>query len=616
MSGLDPQAGEAPSPRWLAAAVAHSLLIAAVSLCARPWAEALRARGALQAGVLVAGALAALALALIAGRRPVAWSAVPRGATGATVLAYGVLATWWGLPEEQMHLVLYAPLGALLARALPRPGLAAAALLTLGLGDELLQGALPARHFDPWDVVANGVAGLAAMLLVRGGRGAWAAPASLLLARAVLPLLHPAHPGLAPGVEAPALGIAAVSEPVDQIPAPRAAIATAPFAGRDVLLVTVDALRADAVPPWGSSPVPLPAFERLAAGSLTPDGVANALWTTPSMVSLLTGLHPAVHGVAGRGLELQPGIRTPLEALAEAGWTVAGYAGDATETYRNLGIGAEIDRSDPLAAIDAVLAPASGSAFLWLHLRQVHAPYDSSAERLAALGLDPWLPDDPYLQRVREHPTIPSAELPGDHRWLRPAVVALYQAEVADADAALGGILDRIDALPEAARPVLIVTADHGEELLERGAVGHASTTLASSVQPELVRIPLYLWLPGIPGRRVAGVVEQIDLMPTLLPWLGVDFPAPRPGWAPDGRDLGAALLAGTLPAVVPLVSSSPCGWQCPPERRGERVHGLVLPQEPWPRCGGGADCPPELRERLEGLKRKGAALQSPVTSP
>ncbi len=581
------------------------LLIGAMALWTRPLAAALRDRGALTTSMTVTAlAVGWLCLRLLADRDGDREPLVPWTPLVLTAVALVWLGTWWKLPEERVHLLQYVPLGIIAWRALGGRALAALLLcFAVGAGDEWLQGTLPERTFDPWDLVANAIASTAAVLLSMGGRTAWLALAFVIAARLVLPVVHVGHPG-ADAVPPPGPAGTALEPP------------TAPYAGASVLLVTIDALRADHAPPWGDPGVPTPALARMAAESVTFDGFANGIWTTPSMVSLLTGLLPPVHGVQERGQELNPAWRTPLEALTGAGWSTAGHAGDDTGTYRNLGFQRELGegaRADVVAA-----ALAGGPSFVWLHLREVHAPYDASPERLHALGLPSDLPEAPLLHRARTHYTVPRAEFSGDHDGLRDALRALYAAEVADADATLGRVLARLDADGLMDRTIVVLTADHGEELLEGGGVGHASTTLASEPRPELVEIPLYVRLPDGrgAGRRVAGRFEQVDLMPTLLPLLGLELPDPAPSVGVDGRDLGPAVLDGA--PVTPrdsFVSSSPCGWQCPPERRSERVHAVVGADGSWGRCAEPGSCDPRVSAPLLELRSAGEAAP-PVPSP
>ena len=598
------------------------VLLYAAAAWARPVAEGLRSRGLLSAVVWALSVLAfVFALSLL---RPRPGRPASRGPSAdrprpisplallATALAAAWLATAWNLPEERIHLAQYGPVGVLAWRVLGGRVVAALALgAVLGLGDELIQGLLPSRTFDPWDVLANGIAASAGVFVARGGRGTWIAPGLLVAARLVLPVVHPGHPGVSggPGPIAPAGDVFPPGEP--QLLPTAQALEPAPYEGASVLFVTIDALRADRVPPWGHAAVPTPALDRLSSESLALEGRANALWTTPSMVSLFTGLNPATHGVAGRGQELAPSVNTPLETLARAGWRVVGHAGQQTETYRHLGIEREIDPELPLEAV-ALQELSSGRTFLWLHIREVHAPYDASVERLDQLDL-PRPPASPVLDRARTHFTVPRRDFPGDHAWLKSALSALYDVEVADADAALGRLLDALDGA--GLNPLVVLTADHGEELLERGGIGHASTTLMSQPWPELVEVPLLIRFPDRrrAGERDPGLVQQVDVLPSLLPLLGLEPEVAAPDVPLDGRDLSASWLEGLPRRSVPvLVHSSPCGWQCPPERRGERVSALWDGE--WLRCE--PSCPPALRSLLDASEARRRRLGTPVASP
>jgi hypothetical protein len=636
---------------------AWTLAVWATVPVARPISEALRAAGWLTA--LVTAGLAACALgtawmlyAQRGGERPGPGSAAAPGPwlLLLTAAAGALLARSWELPEERVHLAEYLPLGVLAFLAMPAGGasgvprarrvlLAILLIAALGAADELLQHLVPQRQFDRWDVAANAVSGASGVLLAAGGRLAWGAPAILVAAAIGMPALRgsllapqPGGPTFAPGRSRPP---AASPEGVDR---------SAPYASRSVLFVTFDALRADVVPPWGSAPfgLALPAFERLARESVTPGAaLANAHWTSPAMVSFFTALLPPAHGVERRGVDFAPGPVTPLETLAAAGWRVIGTAGDGDETYGNLGIrerlpaeaaaGAAL-RADPVSAALAALADGDRPSFVWLHRREIHAPYEATPERLRALSLPERLPAAPILDRARTAHTVPRADFPGRHGWLRDPIRALYAAELADADATLGRILAGIDDLGArgVAAPILLVSADHGEELLERDGIGHASTTLDSWPWPELVNIPLWIRLPdGLgAGVRLPGRMEQVDLMPTLLPLLGLRAEEPVPGIALDGRDLSVPLLAAARAGSgaadlgpgagerAALASGTPCGWQCPPERRAQRVHMLHVGDVPL-RCDDSPDismaCDPRIQGLLDDARGRAVRLRTPV---
>ncbi len=587
---------------------------------ARLAATALRDADLLSSFVLLAFGVVLLGILWVAGRDEASPGPL---ILVVTALAAAALFSRWEVPEERFHLVLYPPLGWLACRTTRGTGtrrawIAIALVVAAGLGDEALQGLHPDRQFDWMDVLANALGGAIVPLLSLGAPRAWLAPALLGSAAVTFELLQ-ASIGVAP--PAPVVPPVPVHEPGHAEP-PVASVVDAegPYAGHNVVLVTVDALRADHTPPTGRPPVPTPSLDSLAASSFAARrALASGTWTSPSMVSLLTGLHPAVHGVHGRGLDIAPGPVFPLEALGAAGYTVVGHAGDETENYRNLGFEAEVHREDPAGTLESALA-GEAPVFAWIHLRDVHAPYDASPERLAELGLPDAIPEAPILQRARSHFTVPRASFPGHHSWLRPVIRALYAAEVADADVALSRILDSVRASGEENRTLVVLTADHGEELLEADGIGHASTTLDSVPRDVLQEIPLLIHFPD---GRAAGqthdvVVRQQDLMPTLLPLLGIASPRLTEDPALGGIDLGPLLLgAGGNNDAPTWFVSSPCGWQCPPERRAERVAAL-LSDGRWTWCRYSAEeteprCDGELSDLLRRARVLADTLRTPV---
>jgi hypothetical protein len=190
---------------------------------------------------------------------------------------------------------------------------------------------------------------------------------------------------------------------------------------------------------------------------------------------------------------------------------------------------------------------------------------------------------------------------------------------VADADASLARVLD---AAGRDDRPTIVVlTADHGEELLEADGIGHASTTLDSVPRPELQRIPLLVRLPDGrgAGRLQPGAIRQQDVLPTLLGLVGVRTPELSDDPALVGVDLSQRLLDSAPLAPGPAwFVTSPCGWQCPPERRVERV--AAVPGEPWTWCRWSLPdeptCPEPLHGWLDAADALARELRTPTPSP
>jgi arylsulfatase A-like enzyme len=287
------------------------------------------------------------------------------------------------------------------------------------------------------------------------------------------------------------------------------------FQGRDVLLVTVDALRADHLGAYGYSRKLTPNFDALAGRGTT---FERAYCPTPhtsySVTSLLTGkyLRPLLLQGAGEDSD------TWAKLLRTYGYRTAAFYPPAVFFIDQARFAAFEQRSldfeykwvefaegeKRLGQVRQYLdaAPREQPLFVWVHLFGPHEPYEAHPELGLSLG-------DRDVDR--------------------------YDAEVAAADATFGELVKMM----EQRRPggVTILSADHGEEFGDHGGRYHGS-----SVYEEQVRVPLIIAGPGVKTQRVPEVVQTIDLLPTVLSALAV----PRPPRI-RGRDL-SPLLAGTRP--------------------------------------------------------------------
>ncbi len=323
----------------------------------------------------------------------------------------------------------------------------------------------------------------------------------------------------------------------------------------NVLLVSLDTARADRLGCYGN---PRPVTPHLDA--LARDGVrfaraeAASNWTLPSHYSLFSGYTPAAHGVlpdlgAFHGY-LHPdqrlnvrgsGRETMLaEALRERGFRTVAITENAWVSPRfGFSQGFDVYRYDgrhslPGTAV-AALAELSrngsrGPWFLFVHTYAPHQPYHAPREfRLRFASPDhvgfAWpLALVPIGEYYRFHTRIfPAA--PSDVRAFRD----LYDGQLAWADTLVGQLLGELERQGLREQTLVVVTADHGEELLERGLLDHGDT-----LHEEVTRVPLVVaW----PGRVPAGVVVEetvsgIDVAATILDLVGV---GDRLG---DGRSL------------------------------------------------------------------------------
>jgi choline-sulfatase len=298
---------------------------------------------------------------------------------------------------------------------------------------------------------------------------------------------------------------------------------------QNVLLVTIDTLRADAPSCYGG-PARTPALDHLAAEGVRFDFAhAHTVVTLPSHATILTGQLPFQHGVRDNsGFRLRPDARTLATLLRQAGYATAAFVG-AFPVASRFGLNAGFDLYDerfgqgpvsadlemperPASAVVplardwiAKAGPAPGGGqrpwFVWVHLFDPHAPYR---------------PPAPFDAQYAAHP---------------------YYGEIAAADAALAPLLDDVRT---SGRPTLVVvTGDHGEGLGEHGEEAHGVFAYESTLRVPLVLAELAADRPAWPlsGRRRAPAGEvsssparHIDILPTILDAVGLATPGDLPG--------------------------------------------------------------------------------------
>ncbi len=319
----------------------------------------------------------------------------------------------------------------------------------------------------------------------------------------------------------------------------------------DLLLVSIDTLRADHLPSWGYPRDTAPFLSSLAErGALFEHAIAAAPSTTPSHMTLFTALQPSVHGLLGNTAlgSLPRGLTTLAEVLRGEGFATAAVTeggGLALHLGFERGFGVFRENPVPVPHRPGLQAPVTFDAgrewlaaqrdrrsFLFLHTYEVHGPYrapDSYAGLFATTS--PGLEAHPRL-RPHQHPVH-------------------YDREIRFVDDELRRLLDALEADGRLARTLVVLTSDHGEEFLEHGWIGHGAT-----LPDEVLRVPLLLIGPGIPaGRRVSRPVGLVDLAPTLLELLH----APRMPAAMGRSFANLARGAPTAeePAAHPLFSET-----------------------------------------------------------
>lgn len=332
-------------------------------------------------------------------------------------------------------------------------------------------------------------------------------------------------------------------------------------APRHLVVISLDTLRADRLSAYGYDRPTSPALAKLASrGVRFDDAIAQAVSTPPSHASIFTGKNPPRHGLRRlSGQALAPEQLTLAEILKANGFATAAFVG-AVPLLASRGLDQGFDLYDqdlPPGLLERrarktnrrvaqwLAARPAGRVFLWVHYFDPHHPYAAPPAYQqqfagARYGVEgPVYPQNQNPDTTREAPVAPP-----DPRDVE-IMGRLYDAEVRYTDDALAELLTILAAAGVLDDCVIAVVADHGESLGEHGYFfGHWD------VLRETARVPMVLAHPDgrHGGRSVEQMVRTIDLMPTLLTWLGIQPPRDL-----DGVDLGPIMTGAVqeLPAYT-----------------------------------------------------------------
>jgi arylsulfatase A-like enzyme/tetratricopeptide (TPR) repeat protein len=293
--------------------------------------------------------------------------------------------------------------------------------------------------------------------------------------------------------------------------------------GQNVLLITIDTLRADAMSSYGG-PAVTPALDDLAR-----DGVrftfahAHAVLTLPSHASILTGRYPYQHGIRDNsGYRMPAGLPTLATLLKRAGYATGAFVG-AFPLHSRFGLNQGFDVYDD--RFGETQAPTE----LVMPERPASAVVPLAREWIAAAarrnGAEPWFA---WVHLFDPHaPYQPPPPFDRDYAGRE------YFGEVAAVDHALAPLLDDIRA---SSRPtIVIVTGDHGEALGDHGETTHGlfayeATLRIPLIITELPRVDPVSRPPGAPGEVSEVSARHVDLLPTVLDAVGQPIPADLPG--------------------------------------------------------------------------------------
>jgi len=386
-------------------------------------------------------------------------------------------------------------------------------------------------------------------------------------------------------------------------PAPAPATKQASPRDVNVLLITLDTLRADYLSCYGGTRVPTPNIDALAArGVRFAQAVAQVPLTTPSHASILTGAYPQVHKLRDNGgFVLDGSIPTLATLTRDAGFDTAAFVGAAV-LNRHFGLhrgfnhyGDNLNEKRDAKLLPGVVAELRGDAvtrraldwldqrakpgnstpsarnfFLWTHYYDTHFPYD---------------PPEPFGSRFQKDK---------------------YSGEVAYVDHQVGRLLSGLAERGLAERTLVVLMADHGESLGDHGEFTHGVFLYDSTMH-----IPLTVTGPSVPaGKVITQQVRSIDVMPTIVDYLGLS-----PSSQAQGISLLPAVLEGkSLPAsfayMETLYPKTALGWA---ELRAVRTDEWKYVAAPRPELYHLPEDPTEARSVKESQAAQATQLEKHV---
>ncbi len=385
----------------------------------------------------------------------------------------------------------------------------------------------------------------------------------------------------------------ATPSPVELFPAAFHATKVPPASGPNVVLISIDTLRADHMCVYGYHRPTTPRLSRLAGEARVFDrAYCTAPLTGPSVVSMLTGQYPHRHLVRLLWQKITAQNVTLADHLRRAGYQTAAVVSNIAVSDRACGLGGRFDHYDDRVdepephrpsllerrasrTTDAAVSwlerrrGAQSPFFLWVHYIDPHGPYRA--------------PEDAPVRFAHETPhAVDRARIP-DYVY-EPGIVNgmdyidRYDEEIAYTDREVGRLLDALDRLGAGEDALIIVTADHGEHMIDGD---HLYFCHGHDVHESTVRVPLIVRHKSVPAGRVDQPVSIVDIFPTVLGILGI----PTPGDI-DGYHLAGDLSRRPPPYAEGRDSSGSGGLQRAliyPDRKVVVQHGMSnIPRAAW----------------------------------
>ena len=326
----------------------------------------------------------------------------------------------------------------------------------------------------------------------------------------------------------------------------------------NILIYLVDTLRADRLGCYGYERPTSPNIDRFAREATRFTEVsAQSSWTRPTVASLFSGLNPQVHGTNERDDAIPESVQLLPEIFQGLGWDTAavitnGNVGRKFGFERGFSIFNWLQERATRPEVHELSDKVNAAAFPWLEKRPADRPFLLYLHTTDPHG--PYMPRSPYRERFA--PQVKDPEAGSNERINQLATAGveagdaavqalsdLYDAEIAFNDAAFGALLDKLRELGLYESTLIVLLSDHGEEFGEHDRLAHGK-----GLFEEQLAVPLVIRFPDGRGRgaTVGALARQIDVLPTLLDFVGAEIPA-----AVQGRSLLPAVGGYRAPEEV-----------------------------------------------------------------
>lgn len=337
----------------------------------------------------------------------------------------------------------------------------------------------------------------------------------------------------------------------------------------NVILITMTNLRYDHMSSNGYFRPTTPNLDTLANEALVFDNAfSHSPWTLPEAISIYTSLYPFEHGVMERyhGSFLSKKAPTLIDVLKKNGFLTAAFTAKVDYQpafgltdrfdYHNPDHG-KLSRSTPLA-LDWLKKNSSHKFFLHIQGFEAHCPYSQKGGKTYdpnykgnidySFCLVTYDKTDPKIINGKTYYTVfllgrnlfpkttPPQALISDEDIEH--LIAIYDEAITDADSAIGKFLSEVKTLGLWDKTIIIFTSEHGEIFGKHGKFMRA--VLKGTFYDDLLHIPLIIKHPKIIHRKLDGLVSHVDLMPTILDFLGL-----RPQSKMSGKSLLPLILKG-----------------------------------------------------------------------